>query len=242
MLALIRKTHREFGINVLFSSHIMGDIERTCDRILVLDDGRVVHEGEVSSFTRETETVYVEVTARHDEFVAALRERQVEAGSRAGPVVVPDVVGRAVRPRSGTRSSRRARRCAAWLRTVRHARRALPPRGRRRTSAVSAPAEATGRVYDLGFRRYEGPREGRRRAVLAVYKDGLRTAAGLGRGGRAKVVPWLFVGASLIPALVLALIAGAVDRRRPGSTRRPTSPRTPTTTRSRRSCCSSSSP
>jgi ABC-2 type transport system permease protein len=77
---------------------------------------------------------------------------------------------------------------------------------------VSASAEASGRVYDLGFRRYEGPREGRRRAILAVYVNGLRTAMGLGRGGRAKVVPWLFVGASLIPALVMALIAGAVDR------------------------------
>ncbi len=81
---------------------------------------------------------------------------------------------------------------------------------------MSAPTEATGRVYDLGFRRYEGPREGRRRAVLAVYENGLRTAAGIGRGGRAKVVPWLFVGASLLPALVLALIAGAIDRTAPG--------------------------
>ncbi len=93
MLALIRKTNREFGINVIFSSHIMGDIERTCDRILVLDEGRVVHEGEVSSFTRETETVYVEVTARHDEFVAALREQQIEATIEGRTIVVPDVVG-----------------------------------------------------------------------------------------------------------------------------------------------------
>jgi len=75
---------------------------------------------------------------------------------------------------------------------------------------------AAGTVYDLGFRRYEGPREGRRRAVLAVYKNGLRTALGLGRGGRAKVVPWLFISASLIPAVVMALIAGAVDRAAPG--------------------------
>jgi ABC-2 type transport system permease protein len=77
-------------------------------------------------------------------------------------------------------------------------------------------AEASGRVYDLGFRRYEGPREGRRRAILAVYENGLRTGLGLGRGGRAKVVPWLFIGASLIPAMVMALIAGAVDRAAPG--------------------------
>jgi ABC-2 type transport system permease protein len=73
-------------------------------------------------------------------------------------------------------------------------------------------ASASGRVFDLGFRRYEGQRQGRRRAVRAVYKDGLRTAMGLGRGGRAKILPWLFIAASIIPALVFALIAGAVDR------------------------------
>ena len=71
---------------------------------------------------------------------------------------------------------------------------------------------ASGQVFDLGFRRYEGQREGRRRAVLAVYKDGLRTAMGLGRGGKAKILPWLFIAASIIPALVFALVAGAVDR------------------------------
>ena len=48
MLTLIRKTHREFGISVLFSSHLMADIERTCDRIIVLQGGRLVQSGEVT--------------------------------------------------------------------------------------------------------------------------------------------------------------------------------------------------
>ena len=48
--------------------------------------------------------------------------------------------------------------------------------------------------------------------MLAVYKNGLRTAMGLGRGGKAKVLPWLFIAASIVPALVFALVAGAVDR------------------------------
>jgi ABC-2 type transport system permease protein len=81
---------------------------------------------------------------------------------------------------------------------------------------MSESAGRAGLVFDLGFRRYEGPREGRRRAVLAVYKDGLRAAAGLGRGGRAKVVPWLFLAAALVPAVVMALVAGAVNRLTPG--------------------------
>jgi ABC-2 type transport system ATP-binding protein len=77
MLALIRKTHREFGISVLLSSHLMADVERTCDRIVVIRGGRLVHAGEVGHFTRETETVFIEVDANRDALVAALGRRGV---------------------------------------------------------------------------------------------------------------------------------------------------------------------
>ena len=77
MLTLIRKTHREFGISVLFSSHLMADIERTCDRIIVLQGGRLVQSGEVEQFTRETETVFIEVDSNREALVAALERRGV---------------------------------------------------------------------------------------------------------------------------------------------------------------------
>lgn len=77
MLALIRKTHREFGISVLFSSHLMADIERTCDRIIVLQNGRLVQSGEVGHFTKETETVFIEVDLNREALVAALQKRGV---------------------------------------------------------------------------------------------------------------------------------------------------------------------
>ncbi len=77
MLTLIRKTHREFGISVLFSSHLMADIERTCDRIVVLQGGQLVQSGEVGQFTKETETVFIEVDANRAELVAALERRGV---------------------------------------------------------------------------------------------------------------------------------------------------------------------
>jgi ABC-2 type transport system ATP-binding protein len=70
MLTLIRKTHREFGISVLLSSHLMADVERTCDRIIVMQGGRLVHAGEVGQFTRETETVFIEVDTHREELVA----------------------------------------------------------------------------------------------------------------------------------------------------------------------------
>src|SRR5687767_6681136 len=82
MLTLIRKTHREFGISVLFSSHLMADIERTCDRIIVIQGGHLVHSGDVGQFTRETETVFIEVDTNRDALVGALERR--------GVVVTPD--------------------------------------------------------------------------------------------------------------------------------------------------------
>ena len=77
MLTLVRKTHREFGISVLFSSHLMADVERTCDRIIVLQGGRVVQSGEVGHFTKETETVFIEVDTNRDRLIAALTRRGV---------------------------------------------------------------------------------------------------------------------------------------------------------------------
>ena len=85
MLTLIRKTHREFGISVLFSSHLMADVERTCDRIIVLHGGHVVHAGEVAHFTKETDTVFIEVDTNRDSLVSALERR--------GVVVTPDGTG-----------------------------------------------------------------------------------------------------------------------------------------------------
>jgi len=69
-----------------------------------------------------------------------------------------------------------------------------------------------GTVFDIGYQRYTGPREGRRRGRLAVFKDGVRTALGLGRGGRAKVLPWFFIVVLSAIALIMALIAGAAER------------------------------
>jgi ABC-2 type transport system ATP-binding protein len=77
MLTLVRKTYREFGISVLFSSHLMSDVERTCDRIIVLQGGRLVQSGEVRHFTKETETVFIEVDDNRERLVAALERRGI---------------------------------------------------------------------------------------------------------------------------------------------------------------------
>jgi ABC-2 type transport system ATP-binding protein len=84
MLTLIRKTHREFGISVLLSSHLMADVERTCDRIIVMQGGRLVHSGEVGHLTRETETVFIEVDTNREALVAVLERRGVRVTAEGG--------------------------------------------------------------------------------------------------------------------------------------------------------------
>jgi ABC-2 type transport system ATP-binding protein len=88
MLDLVRKTHREFGISVLFSSHLMADVERTCDRIVVLQGGRLVESGEVGTFTKETESVFLEVDTRREELVAALERHGIRVAREAGGLLI----------------------------------------------------------------------------------------------------------------------------------------------------------
>lgn len=72
MLELIRRTGKEFGISVVLSSHLMGDVEATCDNIILLDGGHVAEEGTISGYTRETQTILIDVDDKRDELVAAL--------------------------------------------------------------------------------------------------------------------------------------------------------------------------
>jgi ABC-2 type transport system permease protein len=80
------------------------------------------------------------------------------------------------------------------------------------TEAQAARSGNSGTVFDIGYQRYTDRREGRGRARLAIFKDGLRTAFGLGRGPRAKILPWFFIGVLMAIALVMAILAGAAER------------------------------
>ena len=91
MLDLIRRTGCDFGISIVLSTHLMGDVESICDRIIVLEAGQVVQEGEVSGFTRETETVYIEVVDHHDEVMAALAQRGIKAEPYIASIAVQEV-------------------------------------------------------------------------------------------------------------------------------------------------------
>ena len=50
-------------------------------------------------------------------------------------------------------------------------------------------AEGTGVIHDLGYRRYDGPRDGVAIIARTLYVTGLRYAFGLGRSGKSKNRP-----------------------------------------------------
>jgi ABC-2 type transport system permease protein len=76
-----------------------------------------------------------------------------------------------------------------------------------REPAVGTRESATGAIYDLGYRGYDGPRLGRPAAVATLFWASLRAAYGLTRSGRAKIVPWGLAAFLVAPAGVSVAVA-----------------------------------
>ncbi|MDA1173764.1 MAG: hypothetical protein O2826_04505 [Chloroflexi bacterium] len=67
-----------------------------------------------------------------------------------------------------------------------------------------------GEVFDLGYQRYDGPREGRSRARKAIYWDGVKLILGIGRGPKSKILPLLLFISAMLPAVVFVIILSFV--------------------------------
>jgi ABC-2 type transport system ATP-binding protein len=73
MLSLINRLG-EFGISVLFSTHIIGDIEETCDWVVMLDAGKVLRAGPLDRL-EDRDAISVEVIDNVEGLVGWLTER-----------------------------------------------------------------------------------------------------------------------------------------------------------------------
>ncbi|MFI0785426.1 ABC transporter ATP-binding protein [Streptomyces lydicus] len=82
MLGLIRRVHTDFGISVLVTSHLLGELERTCDHVVVIDGGKLLRSSATDEFTQVTTSLAVEVTDTdaHPDGTAALRTALAGAG------------------------------------------------------------------------------------------------------------------------------------------------------------------
>lgn len=89
MLALIRRLGG-FGINVIVSSHVLSDIEETCQWVVMLDRGRLIRSGPLGERVT-TGTVAVEVLADPEGFAAALVAVGLDAAAVGHVVTVGSV-------------------------------------------------------------------------------------------------------------------------------------------------------
>ncbi len=74
MLALISRIGHEFGIDVVLSSHLLDEVERTCDHVVILAQGRIISAGSLTELRRGSSGVVVELEHGGAAVAAALRQ------------------------------------------------------------------------------------------------------------------------------------------------------------------------
>ena len=92
MLQLVQRIGRDFGIAVLVTSHLLGELERVSDHVVVLDGGRLLRSSATADFLGHTGGLLVEVLggdAARDQLGEALAQAGLHCRPR-GPLVAID--------------------------------------------------------------------------------------------------------------------------------------------------------
>ncbi len=89
MLELIAKIGSEFGISIMVASHLLGEIERICDHLVAIDAGRLLRADSITSFTRASEMLAVEVEEGLAQLAEELARHGLKATTRQRTLLVP---------------------------------------------------------------------------------------------------------------------------------------------------------
>jgi ABC-2 type transport system ATP-binding protein len=68
--AFIRRLNRERGTTVILTTHDLGDVEKLCDRVLIIDRGQLIHDGRLDVLRRRfghRRVLRVELAEDYDE-------------------------------------------------------------------------------------------------------------------------------------------------------------------------------
>ncbi len=74
LLSLVRRCGSELGLNVVLSSHLLDEVERTCDRVVIIANGVASGGGEVSDLEGDGASVELTVDNDADTAVRVLRQ------------------------------------------------------------------------------------------------------------------------------------------------------------------------
>ena len=128
MLELVRDLAHNKGVNLILSSHVLPDVEYTCDSVVVMDKGRVAASGPIAALKQPRGRVY---------------ELRVKTAGRSRDLFRPAARGR---PRVPLHRRRHRPRVRAGRRRRASAVRARRRRGRAGASPPAERADARGRV------------------------------------------------------------------------------------------------
>ena len=81
MLELVRDLAHNKGVNLILSSHLLPDVEYTCDSVVVMDKGAIAASGPIAALKQPRGRVYelrVKTTGEPDLFVERLRAAGLE--------------------------------------------------------------------------------------------------------------------------------------------------------------------
>lgn len=86
MRALIRSLAADDGVTVILASHQLLEVQRVCDRVAILNRGRLVREGAVSELTAVGERLRLQATP-----LARILDALGAKGEREGDAVLADI-------------------------------------------------------------------------------------------------------------------------------------------------------
>ncbi len=88
MLSLIVRTSRHSDISVLISSHLLGELERVCDAVVLISGGRLERAETLGDLTAESGVLTVEIEGDNEQLIDDLRLAGVEAAAAGQHVTV----------------------------------------------------------------------------------------------------------------------------------------------------------
>ena len=91
MLRLVQRIGSEFGIAVLVTSHLLGELEQVSDHVIVLDGGHLLRSSATGDFLQQTGSLLVEVVGtetERDRLGEALAQRGLTCRPRGAMVAI----------------------------------------------------------------------------------------------------------------------------------------------------------
>ena len=92
MLALIRDLPARNGCSIVLSSHLLNDVEKVCQRAVLLHEGKIVYSGSIEALRQEGQKDVYELRVKEDaeRMMEALRKRGLSV-AQDGPLLIVQV-------------------------------------------------------------------------------------------------------------------------------------------------------